>query len=259
MAPCQSLATFVRSILRMRSIASVSASLFVRTLISTRFGFVVVFGFVYSRATMPKNSFFLFHSPFTKLVRKSFARLYQDDWIAGRKIDMPTSGINAEWQRKSLPETYNLNDMHKAFMDATTPYYNSKVVPSLLLSKQLGNSYTGSLYASLASLVSEVDPEKLKDSRAVLFSYGSGLASTMFSVRFDASTHAIRDNLSIHKRLGQRRSVSAEEFTKTLALRERTHSLASYIPTQPLDDLFPGTYYLAEVDSLKRRKYALKQ
>ncbi len=119
-------------------------------------------------------------------------------------------------------------------------------------------SYTGSLYASLASLIA-VEGDKLTGKRGVLFSYGSGLAATMFSVRFEGSVERMRTRLDIPARLEQRRSVSAVEYTAALALREKTHSLKDFTPSHPVEDLFPGTYYLKHVDSLKRRTYAQKK
>lgn len=89
---------------------------------------------------LQKNAYFLFHSPFTKLVRKSFARLYQNEWLEGRALKLDDKKFVADWRKLSPPETYNLNDMHKAFCDATNAVYDERVTPSLLLSKQLGNT-----------------------------------------------------------------------------------------------------------------------
>lgn len=132
------------------------------------------------------------------------------------------------------------------------------VVPSLLLSKQLGNSYTGSLYASLASLVTTKSDDELLNKKALLFSYGSGSAATMFSATFTKPLKTIRKALDIEKRLAARRSVSAEEYLATMKLREVTHSLADYTPGESIEDLFPGTYYLKHVDKKRRRTYEVK-
>ncbi|KAL1439426.1 hypothetical protein MTO96_010243 [Rhipicephalus appendiculatus] len=40
-----------------------------------------------------------------------------------------------------------------------------------------------------------------------------------------------------------------------MKLREETHHQAPYTPVGPLEDLFPGTWYLASVDSMHRRHY----
>jgi hydroxymethylglutaryl-CoA synthase len=40
-------------------------------------------------------------------------------------------------------------------------------------------------------------------------------------------------------------------------LRAHAHLKNSYTPTGPTDTLFPGTYYLTEVDEMFRRKYEI--
>lgn len=131
--------------------------------------------------------------------------------------------------------------------------------PSLTLPRQLGNTYTGSLYSSLVSLISSVEPKDLAGKRALLFSYGSGLASTLFSVRFDGSTAPMRAAIDLKARLAKRRAVSAEDYSATLLSRERTHSLADFEPQQPVSELWDGAYYLKGIDKLKRRSYAQKK
>ena len=73
--------------------------------------------------------------------------------------------------------------------------------------------------------------EELAGKRLVLFSYGSGLASTMFSIRVTDDTspasplHQIMENLSdIPAKLEQRAKRAPAEFDKTMKLREDTHN-----------------------------------
>jgi hydroxymethylglutaryl-CoA synthase len=65
-------------------------------------------------------------------------------------------------------------------------YYNeewkNKCERSLLLAKQLGNIYTGSLYNGLLSLICD-KTINLTGKRIMMFSYGSGCAASMFSIR----------------------------------------------------------------------------
>jgi hydroxymethylglutaryl-CoA synthase len=64
-----------------------------------------------------------------------------------------------------------------AAADAT---FAEKVGPSLTLPRRIGNSYTGSLYAALGSLLA-TDPAPLDGARLGLFSYGSGSAAAFFT------------------------------------------------------------------------------
>ena len=58
------------------------------------------------------------------------------------------------------------------------------------------------------------------------------------------------------KRLKERKTVPPAEFEKTMKLREETHHLAPYAPVGEPGDLWPGTYYLTQVDERHRRTYA---
>ena len=60
---------------------------------------------------------------------------------------------------------------------------------------------------------------------------------------------------SLQQRLEARRFASAEEFTNTLAKRETRYNQKGYQPEgDPENDLFPGTFYLAENDEHGRRR-----
>ena len=105
--------------------------------------------------------------------------------------------------------------------------------------------------------------DDLTGKRIALFSYGSGLASSMFSLRVseDGSAGSSLAKLvssleSIPSRLAARHEVEPEAFVATLSLREQTHHRSNYTPTCPVDDLFPGTFYLTHVDEKFRRSYS---
>lgn len=99
----------------------------------------------------------------------------------------------------------------------------------------------------------------------MLFSYGSGLASAMFSFRisddFGPSSPLntlITSLKDIPARLESRKEVEPAEFLETLKTREHTHNKNSYTPIGSKEDLFPGTYYLVYVDEKFRRTYQRK-
>ena len=95
--------------------------------------------------------------------------------------------------------------------------------------------------------------------RVVAFSYGSGLASALYSLKFTDDPLMVQRLISncaeIQKRLEQRRVIAPKEFEQTLKLREETHHLAPYKPTGNIAFLFPGTYHLTQVDDKHRRYY----
>jgi hydroxymethylglutaryl-CoA synthase len=52
-----------------------------------------------------------------------------------------------------LEDTYFNCDVEKAFMKHSTSIFEEKTKPSLLLSNQVGNMYTPSLYGALVSFL----------------------------------------------------------------------------------------------------------
>ncbi|KAJ3278177.1 hypothetical protein HK104_002585, partial [Borealophlyctis nickersoniae] len=205
--------------------------------------------------TLESFDYFCFHTPYSKLVVKAVGRLAFNDFL--RHKDAEQYAAFESMKGLDLEGTYTNRDVEKAFVGYSKGLFAKKVAPSLLAAKNLGNMYTGSVYGGLASLVSEVPSEELQNKRIVLFSYGSGLAASMFSVTVRGSTAQMAQNLKLAERLSQRTKIEPEEFDRIMLLREKTHNVRDYEPTRAVDErnLFPGTYYLEKVDDKFRRKY----
>ncbi|KNC85610.1 hydroxymethylglutaryl-CoA synthase [Sphaeroforma arctica JP610] len=205
--------------------------------------------------SLDKADYSLFHCPFGKLVRTSYAWLAYLDYVE-RPADPRFSGVPDKFMGLGIgAEAYGNKELLLTFRDLVKSDYESKVVPSLLLNQQLGNSYTGSLYMSLASLLSQKSSAELQQKRINMFSYGSGMAATLFSLKVVGDTSKIAMNDRVHEKLAQRVQMSAQEFTDTLDLRERTHNLNDYTPVGDIGMLFPGSYYNEYIDSKYRRQY----
>lgn len=118
--------------------------------------------------------------------------------------------------------------------------------------------YTASLYAGLVSLVSS--PEELHGRRVLLFSYGSGIASSMFSLRARSAKELqkMRRCIALHERLEARVEREPQEFADTLLEREKLHTTPSFEPTGDISDMFDNTFYLVRKDEKSRRFYERK-
>ena len=92
-------------------------------------------------------------------------------------------------------------------------------------SRRLGNMYTASLYGCLASLLATVEPTQLKDKRVSLFSFGSGCASSFFTLRVKGDTSEIKGKMQLIERLSTMSVVPPEEFVAALAVREQLLSV----------------------------------
>jgi len=194
----------------------------------------------------------LFHSPYSKLVQKSWARFLYLDYMR-QPEKYPDSNL-VQFAMKKVEETYNDRDMMKVALNETRASYKSKVEPSLLLGYELGNSYCGSLYCSVQSLI-ETERQNLLNKRVGLFSYGSGLAASLFSLKVQKDPTPIAERADIAGKLKNRIRCTPEEFTASLLQREKTHNIAPYQNGKDLSSLYPNSYYLHNIDDLYRRYY----
>jgi hydroxymethylglutaryl-CoA synthase len=90
----------------------------------------------------------------------------------------------------------------------TKDRFVERVEPSLTVPTNCGNMYSASVYAGLISLISNIPSDRLQDKRIGMFSYGSGLASTLFSFRIKGDTTEIAQKIGLHDRLSARTAVS---------------------------------------------------
>ncbi|KAK1336283.1 hypothetical protein QTO34_004088 [Cnephaeus nilssonii] len=106
-------------------------------------------------------------------------------------------------------------------------------------------------------------PQQLAGKRTGVFSYGSGLAATLHSLKVtqDATPGSALDKITASlcdrkSRLHSRTCVTAAVFAESMKLREDTPHLVSCIPQSSTDSLFEGAGYLVRVDEKHRRTYA---
>eukprot|EP01018_Ginkgo_biloba_P040721 Gb_16306 [translate_table: standard] len=210
--------------------------------------------------------YLVFHSPYNKLVQKSFARLLFDDFKAdpcfvgkdAREKLEPFAGLSDE-------ESYSSRELEKVCQHLAKPLYDAKVVPATLLPKQVGNMYTASLYAALASLIHNKRHSLVEGQRVLMFSYGSGLTSTMFSLRIRNNAHPIftlsniAHLMDLSAKLSSRNLFSPQDFVLNMKVMESRYGAKDFVPSSQLFLLRPGTFYLTHVDSRYRRFYARNQ
>ncbi|KAK9875272.1 hypothetical protein WA026_007663 [Henosepilachna vigintioctopunctata] len=205
----------------------------------------------------------LFHTPYCKLVQKSLARLHFNDFYSASKEDKVTNYPDLKnFENVILEDTYFDRDLEKAAINSSKDYFNEKTLPSLLVASQVGNMYTSSLYGGLVSLLISKKPSELAGKKIGLFSYGSGLASAFFSLRIsqDASDGSDLHKLisllnSVKSDLNQRHKIEPETFEKYMDIRQKSNHSAPYEPIGSIENFFPGTFYLKNIDEKYRRYY----
>jgi hydroxymethylglutaryl-CoA synthase len=153
--------------------------------------------------------YMVFHAPNCKLVAKGYGRLlFNDLRLEPDRFDhVPPEAREAEY-------TASLTDkgLEKLCMGLTKDRFAERVQPSLTAPTNCGNMYTASLYSGLVSLLSNVPSEQLQNKRIGMFSYGGGLASTMFSLHVKGDTIQMAQKVQLQDRLDARTAVSAEFY-----------------------------------------------
>jgi hydroxymethylglutaryl-CoA synthase len=198
----------------------------------------------------------VFHVPTCKLVTKCYARLMYDDYLESPS----TFESEIPEEIKSIDYEKSLTDklVEKTFLTIAKEKSSKRLSPSLIGPTNTGNMYTASVFSSLASLLTYVDADDLAGKRISLFSYGSGLASSFYSLVVKGDITSIVEKLELKHQLENRLTVSPEEYEASLALREKAHLQKDFKPTGPIERLRQDTYYLTEVDDKFRRQYAVK-
>lgn len=172
---------------------------------------------VHHGTTVDQFNYFIFHSPLCKLVRKAYARLLFNDYLANPEAAPEFGDIPSAFRDMDYTQSLNDRAVETAFLALTKKRFHERVEPSLEVANMCGNLYCASVYASLASLLSNVDSPSLQGKKIGIFSHGGGLASSMFSLTVVASTEMIQRNLCVRERLAARVVETPEVFTEVCA------------------------------------------
>jgi hydroxymethylglutaryl-CoA synthase len=210
-----------------------------------------------SKSPLDRFDYILFHAPTCKLVQKSYARMLYNDYLAN-----PSHPAFAEVapELRDLDYEASLSDktVEKTFMGLTKKRFADRVNPGLQVATQCGNMYTATVYGGLASLLSNITFDPKEPKRIGLFSYGSGLASSMFSAKIVGDVSNMVEKLDLQNRLNARTVLEPAAYDAMCKLREHAHLKKGFKPAGNVETIGSGVYYLTEVDDMFRRKYEIK-
>lgn len=198
----------------------------------------------------------IFHVPNGKLVQKSFARLIYKDWLANKQL---FTQIDQSLRDIEYEESLTNKTIEKTFMNVSKQFYEERVKPSLIVPTNTGNMYTASLYSSLVSLLYYIGSKDLQNKKICAFSYGSGMAASMFTITVNNDITYITDKLNLQNILDNRIKRSPDEYEADIKLREDIHLRKNVKPVGSIDHLAKGTYYLTEIDDRFKRYYNIKE
>ena len=166
--------------------------------------------------------YFCFHCPFTKQVRKTFIAFLFHEFKSNpgfrKRINLdPTSYEQLESKIRQGVSFYD-RTLQSLLKRAFKKIVKSRLEPGLELPSLVGNIYTGSLYLSLISLFYNLrnSPEKLENKNILLYSYGSGLASSilLLKTKDKARVRTLIDSPRIERELENVSVFTCKEYFK---------------------------------------------
>jgi hydroxymethylglutaryl-CoA synthase len=198
----------------------------------------------------------VFHVPTCKLVTKCYARLMYNDYLANPAAF--DGKVPDDIAKLTYEESLTDRNVEKLFLGLAKEQSTKRLAPSLNGPTNTGNMYSASVYSSLASLLTYVPQEQLEGKRVSLFSYGSGLAASFFSLVVKGDISDIVKVLDFKNKLDNRITVSPKDYEAALELREKAHLAKNFEPTGDLESLRSGTYYLVSINDKFQREYKVK-
>lgn len=202
----------------------------------------------------PSVHYVLFHSPFNKMVRKALARLLWHDFEHGhhQRHERFYEAVR-KWHGDARMRRGCNKEAMAAFVSLSESLYEEKCAPGAWVARETGNMYTASLYANLCALIAH-QGDGLVGKRILMYSFGSGLAATMFSMRVVRAPGSMATD--VKRLLGSRIVVSAEEYERWMETRQADFNRFAYEPRYPTCKLNANTYYLRAVADNGQRLYA---
>ena len=172
-----------------------------------------------SKTPLDRFDYILYHAPTCKLVQKSYGRMLYNDYLAN-PTHSAFSDVPPELRDLDYDKSLSDKTVEKTFMGLTKNRFNERVRPGLDVAALCGNMYTATVYAGLASLISNVSFDPNQPKRIGIFSYGSGLAASMFSAKIVGDVSSMVEKLDLHKRLNARNVLPPQAYDEV-----RNHSV----------------------------------
>jgi len=207
---------------------------------------------------LTKADYLAFHTPYVKLVQKSVARLCFLEFLGNPDREDFQKPEFQQYRNTKPEDTYFNADLEKVFRKIGDSIFEKKATPATMIATNVGNSYCASVYAALLSLISTAPQDQLLGKRILFFSYGSGLAASMFSAIITKPVLEIAQKANIVEKLKQRVEVSPEQYVEVMQLREKACGQKNYTPVSSIDNIEKGDYYLKYINEQYQRFYEIK-
>ena len=173
-----------------------------------------------AKVNLDQFDYMVFHAPTCKLVAKSYARMLYNDFLTSPQNPLFES-VPAEI--RDLDYTKSLTDktVEKTFMGLSKKRFQERVQPGIQVPTMCGNMYCASVYGALVSLICNVKNDQIQGKRVGIFSYGSGLASSFFSLQVKGDISDIAQKIDLQQRLDARRTVAPAVYDEVRSYSDR--------------------------------------
>ena len=158
--------------------------------------------------------FMAFHTPNCKLVGKSYGRLLYNDFLRDSTSHESFANIPKHLHDLSYQESLQSKELETTFVQLSKAQYKARVESCVQAPSRCGNMYTASLYCSLLSVLSSVGSDALQNKTIGLFSYGSGIASSLFTMQVVGDISHMIEKVDLFARLDQRHISASDEYEK---------------------------------------------
>ena len=226
------------------------------------------------RISLKDFDFFCFHCPFTKQVRKAFLALFlnelKDNPLFAEDFDLSPKDYQKVLQLSQKGVSFYNKEIQKLIKPLFKQEVDRRLEDGLVLPSLVGNIYTGSLYLSLISIffVNRTNLKNLQGRKILLYSYGSGLTSSLLNLEIsDSDLTAIIDFKRIESELQMTNLVSCTEYFQIQKKNLKQHSQNNFqtevlskksllsLPQNLQKQLWPETYFLSSVSRNYVREY----
>ena len=162
-----------------------------------------------ARLTSEQLARVVYHVPFCKMAKKAHAHVRRAELEARAGAPLAAEALAVEER-------------------ACAKSFDEQVAPSLLLASQIGNTYTGSLYLGLTSLL-HGEGARLAGERIGMFSYGSGCSSEFFSGVVGPEAANVVARAKLDDLLRSRRRIDVAEYERIMGM-PKDAAAASFAP-----------------------------
>lgn len=199
-----------------------------------------------------------FHTPNCKLVSKSYGRLLYHDFLYDKTSHPAFASVPKHLHNLSYKESQQSKELETAFVQLSKPQFKQRIESCIEAPSRCGNMYTASLYCSLLSVLEAVGSDALQGKTIGLFSYGSGLASSLFTMQVVGDVSEMVEKVDLFARLDRRHVAKPEEYEEACRMREDAYGKKGFTPRGGLEWIGEGVYYIDRVDEEYRRAYKVK-